>query len=84
MDDVTTLVLEKLATLERKIDTLTLSGCAKAQVHDAIEKNQSEIFNRLGVVERAQAEGKGKMAVACSVLGALSVFVLQWIGKHMP
>jgi hypothetical protein len=83
MDDMTSLILRKLDTLEAKMDSMMTNGCAKVTTHSEVVNNQREIFSRLGVVERAQAEGKGKLAVACAVLGALVAFGLQWLGKHI-
>jgi hypothetical protein len=83
MDDMTQLILKKLDDLERKMDHMMSNGCAKVTSHAEVVENQREIFSRLGVVERAQAEGKGKLAVACAVLGAFVAFGLQWLGKHL-
>ena len=69
--------------IEERIEKLMREGCAKANMYGTISLNQSEIFSRLGVVERAQAEGKGKLAAACAVLGAFVAFGLQWLGKHL-
>lgn len=83
MDDMTNLILKKLDDLEKKIDEMTKNGCAKASSHVEISDNQREIFSRLRVVEQAQAEGKGKLAVFAVLVGALLTFALQWIGKHI-
>lgn len=90
MDDITQLVLKKLDDLEKKMDKMMSEGCAKVISHAQVVENQKEvvsnqreIFSRLRVVENAQAEGKGKLAVACAVLGALVAFGLQWLGKHL-
>lgn len=83
MDDVTNLILKKLDDLEKKIDKITETGCAKASSHEEISRNQRDIFDRLRIVEAAQAEGKGKLAVFAVLVGALLTFALQWIGKHL-
>ena len=77
------MVIEELRYIRNSLDELKRNGCAKADLHQIIEDNQEEIFSRLRAVENAQAEGKGKLAVACSVLGALLAFGLQWLGKHL-
>lgn len=83
MDDVTSLILKKLDDLEKKMDSMMSNGCAKVVSHSEVVENQREIFSRLRIVENAQAEGKGKLAVACAVLGAFVAFGLQWIGKQL-
>ena len=83
--DATTeqMVIEELRYIRSSLDEMKKNGCSKASLHKIIEDNQEEMFLRIRAVENAQAEGKGKLAVACSILGALLTFLLQWIGKHV-
>jgi len=48
-----------------------------------IEQSQSELFRRVNLLEQAQSEGKGRLAITMIIIGiALSVF-FQWIGKQL-
>ena len=48
-----------------------------------IERSQSELFRRVNLLEQAQSEGKGRLAITMIIIGiALSVF-FQWIGKQL-
>lgn len=87
MDDVTKIILQRLDKMEEsfsdKLITLMRDGCAKAGEHGAIAKAQAEVFTRLRIVEQAQAEGKGRLAIVMLLAGAaLSVF-FQWIGGKL-
>ena len=81
--DVEQIVLKKLDTLERKIDLIAREGCSKADSHASLHNGQREIFTRLNAVEQAQAEGRGKLAVAMIFAGAVISLFLQWLGKHL-
>lgn len=76
------MVLDKLNELSVKIDKLTSEGCPMGKGYADVKSNQSDIFERLRKIELAQAEGRGKLAVAMIFLTALVSFIFQWIGKH--
>jgi len=77
------MVIEELRYIRKSLDEMKHNGCAKAGVHERIATDQNEIFSRLRVVENAQAEGRGKLAVFAVLFGAVLSIALQWIGKHV-
>ncbi len=83
MDDMTNLILKKLDELEKKLDEMKANGCARASSHTESSADRREIFSRLRLVEQAQAEGKGKLAVFAVLVGAVLTFAMQWLGKHL-
>ena len=84
LDDRLKQLDERQQRIEQKLDHLSQTGCAKAESHDRIESNQETIFERLLKVELSQAEGRGRMAIAAAVAGALLATAFAWIGKHLP
>lgn len=77
------MVIAKLETLEKKMDTILLHGCAKSADYEQMRDDQRELFKRVKDVELAQAEGKGKLAVFAVLVGAVLTFAMQWLGKHI-
>ena len=47
-----------------------------------MQANEAELFSRLNALEKAQAEGRGKLAVV-AILSAASGLLFAWIGKHL-
>jgi hypothetical protein len=81
--DIEKIILDKLRNLEDKLDHMMRDGCMKADTHKSVVENQREIFGRLNIIEKAQAEGKGKLAVAMVIAGAAISLALQYIGKRL-
>jgi Fic family protein len=84
LDDRLKQLDDRQQRIEQKIDHLSQKGCSKAESHDRIESNQGTIFARLLQVELAQAEGRGRMAIAAAIAGALLATAFAWIGRHLP
>lgn len=77
------MVIKKIDELGAKIDTLMSDGCPRGKSYSEVQSNQREIFDRLRKIEVAQAEGRGKLAVAMIFATALVSFIFQWLGKHL-
>lgn len=77
------LVLESLEEIKEDLKDLKGNGCSKAPVHAILERSQENLFNRVRIVEQAQAEGKGRLAVVMVLAGALLSFGLQWLGSKL-
>ena len=80
---ITDLILQRLENIERKIDVIQANGCSKADSHLRMQNNEAELFSRLNALERAQAEGRGKLAAVVAILSAASGLLFAWIGKHL-
>lgn len=80
---VTNIILERLQNIERKIDAMQANGCSKADGHQRMHEDTGELFKRVNALERAQAEGRGKLAIVVAVLSAASGLFFAWIGKHL-
>jgi len=80
---ITDLILQRLENIERKIDSIQAQGCSKAESHLRMQANEAELFSRLNALERAQAEGRGKLAAVVAILSAASGLLFAWIGKHL-
>ena len=80
---ITDLILQRLENIERKIDSIQAQGCSKADSHVRMQANEAELFSRLNALERAQAEGRGKLAAVVAILSAASGLLFAWIGKHL-
>ena len=85
MATINDMILQQLKDLNLKVDNIMRNGCAKAETHDTIQKNQSEIFTRINAIEHMQDEGRGKLILGCSIMsaivgGGIAMF-FQWIGK---
>jgi hypothetical protein len=80
---IQTIILAKLTTLEAKLDKMMLEGCSKASGHEHIASQQDGIYDRLHKLELAQAEGKGRLAVAVAVLSTFVTLGMTWLGKHL-
>jgi hypothetical protein len=59
------------------------SGCSKAEKHERTREDVVELFHRIREVERAQAEGRGKLVVIVAILTAAAGLLFEWIGKHL-
>jgi septal ring factor EnvC (AmiA/AmiB activator) len=80
---ITDLILQRLENIERKIDCIQAQGCSKADSHLRMQANEAELFSRINALERAQAEGRGKLAAVVAILSAASGLLFAWIGKHL-
>lgn len=83
-DTVTSIILQRLQSIEDKLDSMQTAGCSKASSHERTEDNVARLFDRVGELERAQAEGRGKLAVLVAILTAAVGLFFEWIGRHMP
>ena len=57
-----------LRRIEDKLDDIRMNGCSKAPAHEDHEK-------RLRSVETQQAESRGKLLMASSIISVAAVFV---------
>jgi len=73
------IILDKLSNLEDSVNSIRDHGCSKARIHDATGADQKDIVKRLRLVEIAQAEGKGKLAVAMVVIGVVITLITNWL-----
>ena len=80
---ITDLILQRLENIERKIDGIQAQGCSKAESHLRMQANEAELFSRMNALEKAQAEGRGKLAMVVAILSAASGLFFAWIGKHL-
>ena len=82
-DRVTNIVLARLQSIENKLDQIQAHGCSKADSHLRMQNNEAELFARMNALEKAQAEGRGKLAMVVAILSAASGLFFAWIGKHL-
>ncbi len=80
---ITDLILQRLENIERKLDSIQAQGCSKAESHLRMQANEAELFSRMNALEKAQAEGRGKLAAVVAILSAASGLLFAWIGKHL-
>ena len=80
---ITDLILQRLENIERKIDGIQARGCSKAESHLRMQANEAELFSRMSALERAQAEGRGRLAMIVAILSAASGLFFAWVGKHL-
>ena len=80
---ITDLILQRLENIERKLDSIQAQGCSKAESHLRMQANEAELFSRMNALEKAQAEGRGKLAIVVAVLSAASGLFFAWVGKHL-
>ena len=80
---ITDLILQRLENIERKLDSIQAQGCSKAESHLRMQANEAELFSRMNALEKAQAEGRGKLAMVVAVLSAASGLFFAWVGKHL-
>ena len=79
---ITDLILQRLERIEGKLDSMQTSGCSKAQTHERTQDDVVELFRRIHEVERAQAEGRGKLVVIVAILTAAAGLLFEWIGRQ--
>jgi phage shock protein A len=82
-ETVTGIILARLERIEGKLDSMQAQGCSKAQTHERTHDDVVELFSRLNALERAQAEGRGKLAAVVAILSAASGLLFAWIGKRL-
>jgi hypothetical protein len=82
-ETVTSIILARLERIEAKLDNMQTSGCSKAEKHERTREDVVELFRRIREVERAQAEGRGKLVVIVAILTAAAGLLFEWIGKHL-
>ena len=80
---ITDLILQRLENIERKLDSIQAQGCSKAESHLRMQANEAELFSRMNALEKAQAEGRGKLAIIVAVITTGTGLFFAWIGKHM-
>lgn len=81
-DTVTGIILARLERIEGKLDIMQTSGCAKAEKHERTHDDVVELFRRVREIERAQAEGRGKLVVIVAILTAAAGMLFEWIGRQ--
>ena len=82
-ETVTGIILARLERIEGKLDSIQAQGCSKAEKHERTREDVVELFRRIREVERAQAEGRGKLVVIVAILTAAAGLLFEWIGKHL-
>ena len=82
-DRVTNIILQRLQSIEAKLDSIQAHGCSKADSHLRMQANEAELFSRMNALEKAQAEGRGKLAMIVAILSAASGLFFAWVGKHL-
>jgi hypothetical protein len=82
-ETVTGIILARLERIESKLDSIQAQGCSKAEKHERTREDVVELFHRIREVERAQAEGRGKLVVIVAILTAAAGLLFEWIGKHL-
>ena len=80
---ITDLILQRLERIEGKLDSIQAQGCSKAESHLRMQANEAELFSRMNALEKAQAEGRGKLAAVVAILSAASGLFFAWVGKHL-
>ena len=80
---ITDLILQRLENIERKLDSIQAQGCSKAESHLRMQANEAELSSRMNALEKAQAEGRGKLAIVVAILSAASGLFFAWVGKHL-
>lgn len=82
-DRVTNIILQRLQSIEAKLDAMQANGCSKAEGHVRMQSDLGNLFGRVNALERAQSEGRGKVAIIVAFLSAASGLFFAWVGKHM-
>ena len=86
-NEIEQIILKRLERIENKLEQISTHGCAKVESHDIIKNQQSEIFDRVRVIEKAQAEGRGKLIIAMilfgSIITGLIAMFFRWVGNQM-
>jgi len=80
---ITDLILQRLERIEGKLDSIQAQGCSKAEKHERTHDDVVELFRRMREVERAQAEGRGKLVVIVAILTSAAGLLFEWIGKRL-
>ena len=62
-ETVTNIILQRLQSIEAKLDSMQANGCSKADGHVRMQSDLGNLFGRVNEIERAQAEGRGKLAM---------------------
>jgi len=79
---ITDLILQRLERIEGKLDSMQAQGCSKAENHERTHDDVVELFRRMREVERAQAEGRGKLVVIVAILTTAAGLLFEWIGRR--
>ena len=70
---ITDLILQRLERIESKLD----------RTHERTQDDVVKLYDRMREVERAQAEGRGKLVVIVAILTSAAGLLFEWIGKHL-
>ena len=79
---ITDLILQRLERIEGKLDSIQAQGCSKAESHLRMHDDVVELFSRIREVERAQAEGRGKLVVIVAIMTSAAGLLFEWIGRQ--
>ncbi len=82
-DRVTNIILQRLQSIEAKLDAMQANGCSKAERHERTHDDVVELFSRMREVERVQAEGRGKLVVIVAILTTAAGLLFEWIGRRL-
>ena len=81
-ETVTNIILQRLQSIESKLDLMQSNGCSKADGHARLQHDVGELFGRVGEIERTQAEGRGKLVVIVAILTTAAGLLFEWIGRQ--
>ena len=81
-ETVTGIILARLERIEAKLDNMQAQVYSKAGAHERTKDDVVELFRRMREVERAQAEGRGKLVVIVAILTAAAGLLFEWIGRQ--
>jgi len=79
---ITDLILQRLERIEAKLDSMQAQVYSKAGAHERTKDDVVELFHRIREVERAQAEGRGKLVVIVAILTSAAGLLFEWIGRQ--
>ena len=86
-NEIEQIILDRLGRIEDKLEQISTHGCAKFEGHKIIKSQQDGLFDRVRIIEKAQAEGRGKLMVAMLLVGAIiagsMAMLFRWIGTHI-
>jgi hypothetical protein len=73
----------QLNRIEDKLDAVIKGGCAKAEEHARAVEKTDDLARRVGILETARAESRGKWAVIGAIAGVLAGPLVTWIGRRL-
>ena len=81
--DTERFLMARLEQIDQKLDRIIERGCSRVNEHALFREQTTLLFDKVNGLEKAAAEGKGRLAVIMGLISTVVGIGCAYIGKRM-